>query len=136
MPPRGSPACLVLARGVRSRMGEHATASTPPRETFTSRALRGCTAPSRPHGAACGPGRAACQVTEGGTPSRTGSAHRDEQVPAGVERVHGLHDDVRTRRVAREAAEHAFDRAHESRVASRIVRGHSGGARLHLECTT
>ena len=98
--------------------------------------LRGCTAPSRPHGAACGPGRAACQVTEGGTPSRTGSAHRDEQVPAGVERVHGLHDDVRTRRVAREAAEHAFDRAHESRVASRIVRGHSGGAGLHLECTT
>ena len=120
-------------------MGEHATASTPPRErareTLTSRALRGCTAPSRPPGAA-GAGRAACQDTEGGALSRTGSAHRDEQVPAGVERVHGLHDDVRTRRVAREAAEHAFDRAHESRVASRIVRGHSGGARLHLECTT
>ena len=43
--------------------------------------------------------------------------HWDEQVPASMERIHGLHDDVRTRGVAREAVEHAFERADESRVA-------------------
>ena len=38
-------------------------------------------------------------------------------MPAGMERVYSLHDDFRTRGVAREAAEQAFERAEESRVA-------------------
>jgi hypothetical protein len=85
------------------------------REILTSRALRGRLhgALPRPPGAACG--ALACPGHRGAVSNQ--QRHWDEQVPASMERIHGLHDDVRTRGVAREAVEHAFERADESRVA-------------------
>ena len=103
------------------------------RKILTSGALR-----EELHGALPRPPGAASAALRGGglprhrglTPFQNQLRHGDEQMPVGMERVHGLHDDVRTRGVAREAAEHAFERADESRVASGIIRGggHSQGA--------
>lgn len=92
------------------------------RSSRRGRSEEGCTA--APRGLLGRPaprsGVVACQVTDAVLNQQR---HRDEQVPASMERVHGLHDDVRTRGVARQAAEHAFERADERRVASGIVRG-------------